>query len=137
MKRNGSPPPEFDTDDDRSYFLVRLPIHERVIRAEAGDPRNHEAHDEAHDEAHGEALQVLSEAERRILELCAKAPKTASDLLAGLGYQSRTGNFKRALDRLLKLGWLEMTIPDKPRSRNQHYRLSAAGSRMLETKERP
>jgi ATP-dependent DNA helicase RecG len=27
MKSNGSPPPEFETDDDRSYFLIRLPVH--------------------------------------------------------------------------------------------------------------
>ena len=27
MQKNGSPPPEFESDDDRSYFLVRLPVH--------------------------------------------------------------------------------------------------------------
>ena len=27
MKKNGSPPPEFD--DDHSYFLVRLPVHRK------------------------------------------------------------------------------------------------------------
>lgn len=27
MKGNGSPPPEFKTNDDRSYFLIRLPVH--------------------------------------------------------------------------------------------------------------
>jgi len=36
MARNGSPPPEFDTDDDRTYFLIRLPVHERAIRTDAG-----------------------------------------------------------------------------------------------------
>jgi ATP-dependent DNA helicase RecG len=30
MKENGSPPPEFDTDDDRSYFLIRLPAHPKA-----------------------------------------------------------------------------------------------------------
>ena len=30
MKENSSPRPEFDTDDDRSYFLVRLPVHSKV-----------------------------------------------------------------------------------------------------------
>jgi ATP-dependent DNA helicase RecG len=30
MKENGSPPPEFQTDDDRSYFLIRLPAHPKV-----------------------------------------------------------------------------------------------------------
>ncbi len=31
MEENGSGKPEFETDDDRSYFLVRLPIHPNEI----------------------------------------------------------------------------------------------------------
>lgn len=27
MRNNGSPPPNFETDDDRTWFLVRLPVH--------------------------------------------------------------------------------------------------------------
>jgi ATP-dependent DNA helicase RecG len=27
MRENGSPPPEFETDEERSYFLTRLPVH--------------------------------------------------------------------------------------------------------------
>lgn len=27
MRQNGSPEPVFETDDDRSYFLIRLPVH--------------------------------------------------------------------------------------------------------------
>jgi len=27
MKENGSPKPEFDFDDDHTYFLCRLPVH--------------------------------------------------------------------------------------------------------------
>jgi predicted HTH transcriptional regulator len=30
MKENGSPSPEFETDDDRSYFLIRLPAHPKA-----------------------------------------------------------------------------------------------------------
>ena len=30
MKENGSPPPEFETDDDRCYFLIRLPAHPKA-----------------------------------------------------------------------------------------------------------
>ena len=31
MEENGSPAPEFDTDNDRSYFLIRLPAHEDAV----------------------------------------------------------------------------------------------------------
>lgn len=39
MAINGSPVPEFEIDEDRTYFLIRLPIHERVavIQAEPQD----------------------------------------------------------------------------------------------------
>ena len=32
-----------------------------------------------------------------------------------------------ALDHLSSCGFLELTIPEKPRSKNQRYRLSATG----------
>jgi ATP-dependent DNA helicase RecG len=35
MAANGSPAPEFETDDDRSYFLIRLPVHGRAAPEEA------------------------------------------------------------------------------------------------------
>lgn len=31
MAANGSPAPEFETDEDRSYFLTRLPVHEKAV----------------------------------------------------------------------------------------------------------
>jgi len=40
MKKNGSPPPEFEFDEDHSYFLVRLPVHrkEKAIPRQEGAP---------------------------------------------------------------------------------------------------
>jgi hypothetical protein len=34
MKKNGSPPPEFEFDEDHSYFPARLPVHrkEKAVR---------------------------------------------------------------------------------------------------------
>jgi len=34
MRENGSPAPEFDTDNDRSYFLIRLPVYEDAVVVE-------------------------------------------------------------------------------------------------------
>lgn len=34
MAKNGSPAPEFETDDERSYFLIRLPVHEKAVWGE-------------------------------------------------------------------------------------------------------
>ena len=37
MKKNGSPLPEFETDDDRSYFLIRLPVHPEAVSEDASE----------------------------------------------------------------------------------------------------
>ncbi len=124
MAANRSPPPEFESDEDRTYFLIRLPVHEKVAKGITGE---NEAHDEAHD--------PLTEIESHLLALSAGKPQTTNELLQGHGYRSRTGNFKRALSNLLDQGYLEMTLPDKPRSKNQCYRLSEAGRQRLSSKE--
>ena len=36
------------------------------------------------------------------------------------------------LDPAMQNGWIEMTIPDKPKSKNQKYRLTKAGKSELE-----
>lgn len=33
LETNGSPKPEFETDEDRSYFITRLFIHEAFVKA--------------------------------------------------------------------------------------------------------
>ena len=66
-----------------------------------------------------------------MLRACAEQPATGRELLAASGYSTRTGNFKRAVERHLAMNLLELTIPDKPRSGRQRYRLTAAGRRVL------
>lgn len=34
LEENGSPKPEFETDDDHSYFISRLFVHEAFLREE-------------------------------------------------------------------------------------------------------
>jgi ATP-dependent DNA helicase RecG len=94
----------------------------------SGLSRAHEAHDQAHDEAH----VPIRDIERRILEICSESSKSTADLLNFLGYKSRTGNFKRAVSRLLEIGLIEMTVPTKPRSKQQKYRLTEQGQRLIQ-----
>lgn len=39
LEANGSPKPEFETDDDRSYFITRLFIHEKFADASNEEPK--------------------------------------------------------------------------------------------------
>ena len=61
------------------------------------------------------------------MEACHASSRSTLELLSFLGYAVRTGNFKRGLNRLIAVDLQEMSMPDKPRSGNQKYRLSAKG----------
>lgn len=138
MSENGSPAPVFETDEDRGYFLIRFPAHPSSAPGKTGKASGgHGAHDGAHDEAHDISAIDLSVTERRILSVCGEGPRKASELLGALGYKSRTGNFKRSLNRLLDSRILERTLGNAPRSRNQRYRLTALGEKILTSTAEP
>ena len=82
-------------------------------------------------EAHVQAQADLSAIEHRILSACVQSPVGSNDLLNAVGYDTRTGNFKNSLSRLLENGFIEMTIPDKPRSSKQRYRITPKGQSVL------
>jgi ATP-dependent DNA helicase RecG len=69
----------------------------------------------------------------------ARHPHSREELQRVLGLKDRMHFQKAYLEPLLAAGWLEMTIPDKPRSRLQRYRTTAAGQGTLNTTsgERP
>jgi ATP-dependent DNA helicase RecG len=119
-------------DSDDNYALAELIQARLEAQIDTTDTGQVEAHDEAHDEAH----EPMNDIERRILERCSDQPKSTHNLLQALGYETRTGNFKRALARMLNVGCLEMTIPAKPRSKKQQYRLTDKGRRWLEDNDK-
>lgn len=54
-----------------------------------------------------------------------------TELMAVMGRTNRTKFRNQVLRPLLDAGWIEMTIPDKPTSRMQRYRTTAAGREVL------
>jgi len=82
---------------------------------------------EAQDEAQVDLLQW----QKDILTSCSCNDKTGRELMEIAGYGSRTGNFKKGLQKLLDDQLLVLTIPDKPSSRLQKYRLTDRGRRLL------
>ncbi|NTU45770.1 MAG: ATP-dependent DNA helicase [Chlorobiaceae bacterium] len=59
-------------------------------------------------------------------------PLSAAEHAVALGLQSKTGAFKRTLQKLVESGQVEYTIPEKPTTRLQKYRLTEKGRRLLE-----
>ncbi len=69
-----------------------------------------------------------------ILRNC-QSDKTLVELMAVAGRSDRTKFRHQVLNLLLEKGLLEMTIPDKPRSSRQHYRLTPLGIEYLKKVE--
>ena len=82
-------------------------------------------------EGQAEGQAALSAKEIAMLQACFDGAVAAEALLAAIGHSSRTGYFRRRLDRLLHDELLEMTAPDKPRSPAQRYRLTEKGQAAL------
>ena len=66
----------------------------------------------------------------KILHLC-KLPKTTSEIMNQLKLTHREHFRSDILKPLLEDGLLQLTIPDKPKSPNQKYRITDKGLEML------
>jgi len=72
----------------------------------------------------------LTETMKKIIMLLIE-PKLTPQLLVQLGYPRRTRNFEAAINGLLDFKLIEMTLPDKLRSKNQQYCLTEKGMHLI------
>ncbi|CAN5394505.1 hypothetical protein BH23VER1_BH23VER1_13240 [soil metagenome] len=68
----------------------------------------------------------------KILKACARTPRSKAELLKSAGLANAYLNYKRHIQPLVAGGLLEMTLPNKPNSRLQKYRLTEKGRRMID-----
>ena len=129
IQKNGSPPPVFETDEDRTYFVARFPIHPgalpRAIKEErtetegTGIKSQHQSQPQS--QYQSDKLPVSA-------RVCSYLEKTTdasiSELSEHLGQKRVSGQLKIVLKDLITQGIIEYTLPDKPQSRLQRYRLT-------------
>lgn len=123
MAANGSPPPDFETDEDHSYFQVRLPAHPlaqtAIAKVSTGETAAGTKSGPSRDQV---AILLKCLIESPIQDLMELAQRT-----------NRTKFRDQVLKPLLADGLLAMTIPDKPTSRNQRYIITDQGRALLTT----
>ncbi|MCD4750826.1 MAG: hypothetical protein K8R59_15745 [Thermoanaerobaculales bacterium] len=77
--------------------------------------------------------QVTPQVKKMVLVL--RGEKSRGELLDSLGLKDRMHFSDKYLQPALEDGWIEMTIPEKPRSSKQKYRLTAKGKMLMEESE--
>lgn len=121
MEKNGSPEPDFDTDEACTYFLTVLYSHPELILGQ-DDQDSDQDSDQDDDQATDQELQVL--------EFC-KQPHSRKEILEYLDLSNHFDNYVRYIEPLLEKEWLEMTIPEKPTSGKQKYKSTKKGLKTL------
>ena len=141
MSQNGSPAPVFESDENRTFFMVRLPAHEKVslIAAKSGaeqvdsqgTPQDNSLEEKVNF-AHTpqDAPQVTEHVERLIIAMTRE--KNRAELQKALRLKDRRNFIATYLEPALKAGLVEMTLPDKRTSKMQRYRRTVAGETLAQ-----
>ncbi len=157
LEINGSPPPIFETDDDRYYFLSIIKVHPLTQQVESQGVK-----DMTKDETKDKELlinslsdidnylrslddlrwaqvekKIKSKVDRIFLKalLYCISPKTREEIFEHMKIYNNSRNFKNYIKPIIEVGWLQLTIPDKPTSKNQKYITSDVAKRLVEPKK--
>jgi ATP-dependent DNA helicase RecG len=135
---NGNPKPVWQ-EQAWSVYITFLPADLLPAHSKTG-----EVTQEVSGEADGyDTRQVFDESDTKsalsrhqveILRKC-REDKALVDFMTLTGRSDRTKFRHQVLNPLIEIGLIEMTIPDKPRSSKQKYRLTDKGEKWLEGKK--
>lgn len=113
MENNGSGLPVFETDEERSYFMVTLPIHplfiSRTNETEHDDVQKRIPLRRNREDLRGQVLELL----RR------NGNMSSGEIATSLGYKKVSNTLRDIINNLLTSGEVVYLYPDKPNSRNQ------------------
>ncbi len=134
LKNNGSPNAVFETDDDRNYFKSSFKIHSKFIQLISGlNEHGLHKYDEnlkiSWDQV-GTKLGLSQDEVQTILIKCLDTA-TMKEIMLEFNWNNRTKFKEKFINPLLSLKFLEMTIPDKPKSSLQKYQTTKIGKNLI------
>ncbi|MCK5913866.1 MAG: putative DNA binding domain-containing protein [Desulfuromusa sp.] len=127
-EEQGLPVPEIVEVGMRMRFIV--PLAEPLTVQANTEQERPESRPESELESRLE-LKLESRLAAKVIILLHGAESGKSQLANGVGHRSVSGELKKQIKRLLGLELIEMTIPGKPNSSLQKYRLTAKGMTAL------
>ena len=101
-----------DDRDDRDKALENNDLKNSGQQGNDRDDRVHHA---------GVSYNALDGTQKNIIQFCS-VPRSAREILEHIGYSYHPTHISKYIKPLLELGFIEMTEPDKPNSKNQKYR---------------
>ena len=139
-KEAGNPAPEWKLQSSGDGLWLRFPFSAAYLdkaREHIGEleslvePRLDQSQAGVRAGVQAGVQAELSARDVAMLQACIQEATTSKKLQSAASYSARTRSFEQRLERLLQEELLEMTVPDKPRSPLQKYRLTDKGRAAL------
>lgn len=148
MEDNRSPLPVIETNSSCDYFLVTLPLMETYHYFDGSGDGAHDNGADVHttrgigdydsdydgdldsddesDSGSGSGIGSDSARILKVVKFCID-PKSREEIFSFLELTNHHKNYLKYMKPAIDEGWLEMTIPDKPKSKLQKYKTSPSG----------
>jgi ATP-dependent DNA helicase RecG len=158
MKANGSPEPVFYTDFERTLFLVTLPCHPelkvtksvtksvtKLTRSKVDELLKNVIDiqsivkifdydlSDVRDYIRAQITKSVTKSVTKLIDIVdfLNVEKSRQEILNYIGISNQSKNYKEYILPFIETGIIEMTIPDKPNSRHQKYRLTVKGKQLI------
>lgn len=107
LKENGNPEPKFNVSKATAFEVTVQPSLSLNLVTDG----------EKVTKSATKSTELMNE----VIAFC-EEPRSLTEIMAHLGLKHRNNTKSRYIDPLIENGFLEMTIPDKPKSRSQKYK---------------